>query len=137
MQVRSIADLLNLARTVIDYIKVAKGAEKRQQELLGAIETTKDLISNFQEKESAETWMATMHRLKSPQGALDQFQSLLKFLELELRPAERTAVSKFRITEEQVHQIISKIDRINVLILVAVQILHMFSALEAPLIIAI
>ena len=88
----SIAAVLQLTGTVIQYLNLVKGAPEDRQRLLIEICNVNSMLYVLEDQASQiqqdDPWSSTLRSLGGPNGPIKQFETALERLEQKLRPAE-------------------------------------------------
>ena len=124
----SIIALLQLTRSVLDYLKDFKDASEDRFRLMGELSGLKCLLSLLEtrvnESKAGDPWLDnTVRVLDDPNGLLDQFKSDLA--RLASKPGGGGAVKAFvkkmtwSFEKTEIKDLLSKIERVKTLVLLA------------------
>jgi hypothetical protein len=132
----SITAVLQLTRTVAQYLNDAKGASQDHQRILAEISSTsgvlfilKDLAERAQWEDG---WSVTIKSLNLPRGPLDKFKMILEELAWKLKPVQgakkvgRALIWPFQ--KGEINEILSSLERQKTLFNLALQNDHMYVA---------
>ena len=88
----SIAAVLQLTGTVIQYLNLVKGAPEDRQRLLLEICNVNSMLYVLEDQASQtphdDAWSSTLRSLGGPNGPIKQFKIALERLEKKIRPVE-------------------------------------------------
>jgi hypothetical protein len=123
--VASIVTLLQLTGTVIEYIKVTKGASKDRETILNEIRNTQPLLRALQDKCKSPQFQGSISALAARDGPFDQFTTALNTLEKRLKPSKGLSmVGKalvWSFSKKEVVAILATIERLKSLFSLALQ----------------
>lgn len=133
----SIAAVLQLTGTVIQYLNLVKGAPEDRQRLLLELCNISSMLYVLEDQASQEqqghAWSSTLLSLNGPNGPIEQFKTALERLEKKLRPVEglRKLVKAIAwpFQKEEIIEIINVIERQKTLFNLARQNDHMCGSL--------
>ncbi|KAK0432022.1 hypothetical protein EV421DRAFT_1851169 [Armillaria borealis] len=134
----SIISLIDVSKTIVEYLKDVKEAPKERDELnreLSNLAIYLDTVHRLTQTAAADDpWLQTVQRLSGPFAQLDE---LLKSVKTKLEPAPDGPMGRMRqrllwkFSKESAEDSLKKIERIKSLVLVAVQ--HDHAALSRAL----
>jgi len=132
----SIIAVLQLTRTVVQYLNDVKGASEDRQRILAEISSTSGvlfLLKDLADRAQWENgWSVTIKSLTLPGGPLDNFMMILKQLASKLKPVEgtkkvgRALIWPFQKVE--INKVLSSLERQKTLFNLALQNDHMYVA---------
>jgi len=127
----SIADLLILAKNVIEYIRDVSEATEQKQLLLQEIIATRELLAKLDRYSTESKWEETMYALNKRQGPLDQLGGLFKRMEATLKPpsgkvAKSAKALVWPFAKGEVTLFLTRLERIKALLNIALQNEHLF-----------
>lgn len=112
----SIAALLQLTETVIQYLITVKDAPKDRRRILLELCNVSDTLSILEEQaQQGDAWSSTLLSLNQPNGPIEQFKTALERLESKLTPAEgwrkvgKAIIWPFQ--KEEIKEILNVIER--------------------------
>jgi hypothetical protein len=82
----SLITLLDLTRSVLDYIKNTYHAHKERRKIFDEVTSTQCLLAQLQDKSEKTKWGDSMKVLATPFGPLQQLETVLNKLEKGLNP---------------------------------------------------
>lgn len=129
----SVAALLALTGTVVQYLKAVKGTSKDSQKILlevrsvsGLLYQLKEILDNADEDELS---FRTIKSLSAPEGPLEQFKASLEVLALKLKPVAGWRKAGKALTwpfqKEEISDILGTIERQKTLFGLALENDHM------------
>ncbi len=129
----SVAALLALTGTVVQYLKAVKGTSKDGQKILlevrsvsGLLYQLKEILDNAEEEELS---FRTIKSLSAPEGPLEQFKASLEVLALKLKPVAGWRKAGKALTwpfqKEEISDILGTIERQKTLFGLALENDHM------------
>jgi len=134
----SIVALLQLTRTVIQYLNIVKDVFKDRQRILLELCTVNGTLYILEEQASqaqqSDAWSSTLLSLNQSNGPIEQYQTALKRLESKLAPAKdwrkvgKAIVWPFQ--KEEIKEILSVIERQKTFFNLAQQNDHMCDSLR-------
>ena len=131
----TIITILNVADTVIAYIKDAKGTSEDKKKLRNEVRDVKNILEKLQdqaddvEQEGNSEWATTLKIINDDDGPLQQIKEILKGLKLKLQPGQGLKwVGKtlyWHFEKKEVDKILLAIERQKSLLTLALQNNHM------------
>ena len=133
----SIAALIQLTGSVIQYLSLVKGAAKDRQRLLSELCNVSGMLYILEDQASqakqGDAWSSTLLSLDGPNGPIQQFKTALERLEEKLTRVEglRKIVKAvaWPFQKEEITEILNVIERQKTLFNLALQNDHMCDSL--------
>lgn len=124
-----IEDLLKHGKTVCDYIRDVKNANKDQKNLFDELLATQTVLAQLRAHVCDEDWDETMETLVATGGPFDQLQLELRYMENKLRPptgrlGKTGKALAWHFNKDVVKKHFDRIERIKALLQLAVQNNH-------------
>jgi len=109
----SIGTILQLSGEVVQYIKDAKGAPTKRQDLLHEIDATANVLRRFEVRAKRDDCKSALEVLNRP---LEQHQDLLNKLKAKLQPAHTTlrgivTHATWHFSENEINKMVSRMER--------------------------
>jgi hypothetical protein len=127
--VASIATLIELATTVIGYIKSTKEAGEQCKKLLRETSGTLNFLILLKNQAEEKEWANTLIIITRPNGPVEQFRIALERLASKLSPTGGVKsvgkVLTWYFQKEEINEILSTIERQKSLFILALQNDHM------------
>lgn len=127
----SVLTLLQLTEKFISYIKQAKHARTEQARVLGEASSLIWLLRELQEcineRSSRDPWLQVASGLTMPGGPLDQYKHTLEVLAPKIIPKHLHKIGQvlvWKFSKEEVNGLLSQIERIKSLVLIALELDH-------------
>ena len=122
-----VVQLIGVTSKVVNYFNDVKDAPKEQaklaQEVAGLLVLFTDLRYRVEETESTDPWFTGLHSLGGP---LTEFKSAMEDIANQLTPATSLKkVLKWTIDKKEIDAILSKIERLKTLVVLALQKDHL------------
>jgi hypothetical protein len=130
----SVLTLLQLTEKFISYIKQTKDARKEQVRVLREASSLVWLLRELQEcigeHNSEDPWLQATSGLTTPGGLLDQYKHTLEVLASNIIPDHGLykvgQVLAWKFSKEEVNGLLSQIERVKSLVLIALEMDHRF-----------
>jgi len=128
----SLANLLEFAKVVIEYMKDVYEATDEKQALLQEVVATRDVLAKLHRYSNKSKWKETIDALKRRQGPLEQLSAVLKRIESKLAPptgkwSKSAKALVWPFAKGEVTLLITRIERIKALLNIALQNEHMYA----------
>lgn len=128
----SVLTLLQLTEKFISYIKQTKDVRKEQARVLGEASSLIWLLHELQEcmneRSSRDPWLQATSGLTTPGGPLDQYKHTLEVLAPKIIPKRDLhkigQVLVWKFSKEEVNGLLSQIERVKSLVLIALELDH-------------
>jgi hypothetical protein len=132
----SIAAILQLASTVVQYINNVKDASKERLRIRDEISSTSFLLymlkDHVQQAHSSEPWLSTVRSLDMPKGPLEQFKRTLEQLQSRLATSKGLSKAGKGLTwpfqRVEIKQILCTIERQKSLFDLVLESDHMYGS---------
>jgi hypothetical protein len=132
----SIIAILQLTSTVINYLNDVKNASKDQARCATEASNVYCLLTNLkyrleEAKSENASWHTAVRLLNVANGPLDQYRSALEQLQSKVTKASASGLQKtvralvWKFSKDEVHDILSRIERLKSLTQIALEMDHL------------
>ena len=132
----SISTILQLTGTVIQYLNTVKGTAKDCQRILSELYNIRNTLYVLEEQASqvhpGDVWSSTLLSLNRPNGPIQQFKTVLQYLEKKLAPVEGWRklgkIIAWPFQKDEIEEILNILERQMPLFNLARQNDHMYTS---------
>lgn len=123
------ASIYSLLEKVMGYINAMKDANEERKTLINELVDIKAILSELESKAGKDDWRSTLEALMTHNGPRDQLRFVLERLDKKLSAEGKlTRVTKplaWYFVKEDIREILSQIERIKSLFVLALENKHM------------